>query len=120
MNKRYIPKTPNDKILKAYSYLCNTESNGKNNLKTNESIGINYYNTQDYSFLRTSDKSSNDNESNTNSNLNNIYILKKDKKNNNFNLKRTIPLLTEIVKNKKELKLKGLYSKKYNNYNVKY
>ena len=120
LNKRYIPKTPNDKILKAYSYLCNTESNGKNNLKTNESIGINYYNTQDYSFLRTSDKSSNDNESNTNSNLNNIYILKKDKKNNNFNLKRTIPLLTEIVKNKKELKLKGLYSKKYNNYNVKY
>ena len=120
LNKRYKPKTPNDKILKAYSYLCTTEANRKNNLKTNESIGINYYNTQEYSFLKTNDKSINDNDSNTNNNLNNIYVLKKDKKNNRYNLKRTIPLLTEIVKNKKELKLKGLYSKKYNNYNVKY
>ena len=119
LSRKFIPKTPNEKILKAYSILCKNEAYRKNDLIINEAIGINYYNTQEYSFLRTNDKSLNDNESSYNSNI--FNNLKKDKNNNNkFNLKKTIPLLTEIVCNKKEMNLKGLYSKKYKNYNVNY
>ena len=114
LNKKFIPKTPNEKILKAYSTLCNNESLRKANLKIDESNEINYYNTQEYSFLKTNDKSINENDNNINS----IHIFKNNK--NKFNLKRKVPLLTEIVSNKRQLKLKGFYLKKYNNYNINY
>jgi len=114
LNKNFIPKTPNEKILKAYSNLCNKESLRKANLKIDESNEMNYYNTQEYSFLNTNDKSINENERNFNS----IHVFKNNK--NKFNSKRTVPLLTEIVGNKKQIKLKGLYLQKYNNYNINY
>ena len=114
LNKKFIPKTPNEKILKAYSTLCNNESLRKANLKIDESNEINYYNTQEYSFLKTNDKSINENDNNINS----IHVFKNNK--NKFNLKRKVPLLTEIVSNKRQLKLKGFYLKKYNNYNINY
>ena len=114
LNKKFIPKTPNEKILKAYSTLCNNESLRKANLKIDESNEMNYYNNQEYSFLNTNDKSINENERNFNS----IHVFKNNK--NKFNAKRTVPLLTEIVGNKKQIKLKRIYLQKYNNYNINY
>ena len=117
LNRKFHPKTPNDKILKAYSLLCNTESNIKKHLKTNNTIeinGINYYNTQEYSFLKTNDKSLNENDSNNNI----IHILKKNK--NFFISKKGIPLLTEFISNEKKSNLKGFYLQNNKNYNVNY
>ena len=113
LGKKYMPKSPNEKILKAYSLLCNDESKRKQNFKTNEANRINYINTQEYSFLKTNDKSINDIDNKNK----NVYTMKKS---NRFHLKDSIPLLTEIVNNKKKLNLKGLYSEKSNNHKINY
>lgn len=116
LSKKFIPKTPNDKILKAYSYLFAKDSSNKNYFKRFDTFNrINNYNTQDYSFLRTNDKSSND----SNSNINNILTLK-TVENKVTNLKKTVPLLNEILGNKKELTLKEFNLKKYKNFNINY
>ena len=90
LSKKFIPKTPNDKILKAYSYLFVKDASNKNYFKRFDTFNrINNYNTQDYSFLRTNDKSLNDNESSYNSNI--FNNLKKDKNNclaNNNNINK--------------------------------
>jgi hypothetical protein len=116
LSKKFIPKTPNDKILKAYSYLFVKDASNKNYFKRFDTFNrINNYNTQDYSFLRTNDKSSND----SNSNINNILTLK-TVENKVTNLKKTVPLLNEILGNKKELTLKEFNLKKYKNFNINY
>jgi len=116
LSKKFIPKTPNEKILKAYSNLCTHQSLPKPSLKLNDNNDINYYATQNYSFLKTNDKSINESNSNTNT----IYALKTVENKNIGNLKRSIPLLTEFVCSKKELCLKEFSLEKYKNYKISY
>ena len=116
LSKKFFPKTPNDKILKAYSNLCTHQSVPKNSLHLNENNDINYYTTQNYSFLKTNDKSINE----SNGNANTIYALKTFENKNTGNLKKSIPLLTEFVSIKKELTLKEFSLKKYKNYKISY
>ena len=114
LSRKFIPKTPNEKILKAYCNLCKTQPNKKNSLKIKENNDINYCNTQNYSSFNQNDKSIN--ESLTKEKT--IFALKTY--GNKINLKKTIPLLTEFVSNKKDLTLRGFSLKKQNNYNVSY
>ena len=116
LSKKFIPKTPNEKILKAYSNLCTHQPLPKTSLKLNDNNDINYYATQNYSFLKTNDKSINESNSNTNT----IYALKTVENKNIGNLKRSIPLLTEFVCIKKELCLKEFSLEKYKNYKISY
>ena len=115
LSRKYIPKTPNEKILKAYCNLCKTQPHNKNSSKIKENNDINYCKTQDYSSFNSNDKSIN--ESITKGKT--IFALK-TYGNKSSNLKKTIPLLTEFVSNKKDLTLRGFSLKKQNNYNVSY
>ena len=114
LSRKYIPKTPNEKILRAYCNLCMSQPNKKNSLKIADNNDINNYRTQDYPSFEQNDKSIN--ESLTKNN----QILPPKIKGNKFNLKKNIPLLTEFVSNKKDLTLKGFSLRKQNNYNVNF
>ena len=116
-SKNFVPQTPNDKLLKAFTYLYKNEEKRKKNIQMNEANGINCFNTQEYSFLKTSDKSLNDNN-NTNSNNNTLSLIKKENNVQKINFKGKMPLLTEVVRYKKKIVLKGFYTNKIKNYNV--
>ena len=114
LSRKYIPKTPNEKILRAYCNLCMSQPRRKSSLKLNLNTETNYINTQDFSSFNQNDKSINDSISKTNT----IYALKPNK--NKINFKKTIPLLTEFVSEKKDLTLRGFGLKNPKNYNVNY
>ena len=83
-------------------------------LKLNLNTETNYINTQDFSSFNQNDKSIIDSISKPNT----IYALKPNK--NKINFKKTIPLLTEFVSEKKDLTLRGFGLKNPKNYNVNY
>ena len=114
LSRKYIPKTPNEKILRAYCNLCMSQPRRKSSLKLNLNTETNYINTQDFSSFNQNDKSINDSISKTNT----IYAIKHNK--NKINFKKTIPLLTEFVREKKDLTLRGFGLKNPKNYNVNY
>ena len=114
LSRKYIPKTPNEKILRAYCNLCLSQPNKKNSLKLSDNNDINNFRTQDYSSFNQNDKSINESLTKTNT----IFALKT--KRNKINLKKNIPLLTEFVNNKKDLTLRGFSLRKQNNFNVNY
>ena len=114
LSRKYIPKTPNEKILRAYCNLCMSQPNKKFSLKLTENNDINNYRTQDYSSFNQNDKSINESLTKTNT----IFALKT--KSNKINLKKKIPLLTEFVNDKKDLTLRGFSLRKQNNFNVNY
>ena len=124
LSRKYVPKTLNEKFQYIFTNLFINKNRNESRENYDSINNMNFYNTQDFSIKKSNDYSNNIFNNFSYNNLkspisSNNKIIWSPQTNNRIMENQKIPLLTEIIKSKKNLLLKKLVCGKNINYYLK-